>query len=230
MKILSTNVYVGPNLYANFPVIRHIIDIGILEGWPSVKLGEGFINGLIEALPGIEKHGCSYGTEGGFVKRLREDEGTWIGHIWEHVTLEIQTVAGSDTSFGRTRSEGKPGIYRMVFEYHQREVGLEAALLARRLLISLLPEHIQNQLEVKIDDDFDFQEQLVRFIKFAQSKEFGPSTGALVKAATKRGIPYMRLNEGSLVQFGHGKYQKRIQATVTSQTTQIAVDIACDKE
>lgn len=230
MKILSTNIYVGPNLYANFPVIRHVIDLGVLENWPSAKIGEAFIDGLVQALPGLEEHGCSYREKGGFVRRLREGEGTWMGHIWEHVTLEIQSLAGIDVGFGRTRSTGEPAQYSMVYEYKQRDVGLEAAGLARDLLISLLPKEIQNEVDTKVVEGFNFAEEAVDFIRFAQSKEFGPSTGALVKAAEERNIPWLRLNEHSLVQFGHGKYQKRIQATITSETKHISVEIACNKK
>ena len=122
MKITSTNVYVGPNVFALFPVIRHVIDIGVLEEHPSVVLGEDFINGLVEALPSLEEHGCSYGVDGGFLRRLREDEGTWIGHIWEHVVLELQSLAGSDVTFGKTRGTGELGQYNMVYEYRQREM------------------------------------------------------------------------------------------------------------
>ncbi len=229
MEIISTNVYQGPNLYANFPVIRHVIDLGELEGWPSVKLGDAFIERLISALPGLYEHGCSYREKGGFVRRLKEGEGTWMGHIWEHVAIELQDIAGSDVSFGRTRSTGDHGQYNMVFEYKQKDVGLRASRLAKDLLLSLLPEALKEKLNVS-NDDFDFEEEKIRFIKFAQSKEFGPSTGSLVDAATKRDIPYIRLNEHSLVQFGHGKYQKRIQATITSETKHIAVEISCDKE
>ena len=119
MKIIGTNVYRGPNLYAHFPVIRHQVDLGVLEDWPSAKLGEAFIDGLLAALPGLAEHGCSYRTEGGFVRRLREDEGTWLGHVWEHLILELQGIAGSDVTFGRTRSiEGSPGCYNVVFQYH----------------------------------------------------------------------------------------------------------------
>lgn len=107
MKILSTNVYVGPNIYANFPVIRHEIDLGVLENWPSAKIGNKFIDQLVESLPGLQEHGCSYREKGGFIRRLREDEGTWMGHIWEHVILELQSMAGSDVTFGRTRSTVK---------------------------------------------------------------------------------------------------------------------------
>ncbi len=230
MKILSTNVYVGPSIYAHFPVIRHVVDLGVLEEYPSVKLGSGFIDGLITALPGLTEHGCSYGEPGGFIRRLKEDEGTWMAHIWEHVTLELQGMAGTDVTFGKTRSTETPGQYNMVFQYQQKDVGLEAAELARNLLISLLSEEIQDQLDTKVEKDFDFTQELSDFIRYAQKKEFGPSTASLVDAAVARGIPWLRLNEYSLVQFGHGKYQQRIQATITSQTKHIAVEISCDKE
>lgn len=230
MKMLSSNVYVGPNVYAHFPVIRHIVDIGILEKYPSVKLGTEFIDGLISNLPSLDQHGCSYGEPGGFIRRLKEDEGTWIAHIWEHVTLELQCVAGTEVTFGKTRTTGTAGEYNMVFQYKQRDVGLEAAILARKLLISLMPENIKDQLQTTIEDDFDFQQEMADFIRFAQRKQFGPSTQSLVDAAEKRDIPWLRLNEYSLVQFGHGKYQQRIQATITSETKHIAVEISCDKE
>ena len=230
MKIISTNVYVGPNVFALFPVIRHVIDIGILENYPSVTLGDQFINGLVEAIPTLDEHGCSYGEPGGFLRRLREDEGTWMGHIWEHVILELQSLAGSDVTFGKTRGNGETGQYNMVYEYGQRDVGLEAGKLGRDLLISLLPSDLKAQLGTEVDEDFDFASELHSFIRFAQRKEFGPSTGSLVQAAEARNIPWIRLNKYSLVQFGHGKHQQRIQATITSQTNHIAVEISCDKE
>ena len=230
MKIISSNVYVGPNVYAHFPVIRHVVDIGILEQYSSVMLGEDFIEGLIKALPSLQEHGCSYGVAGGFIRRLKEDEGTWIAHIWEHVALELQCIEGVEVTFGKTRGNGCEGQYNMVFEYKQRDVGLEAADLARKLLISLMPADIQAQVETKVESDFDFEQELSDFIRFAQRKEFGPSTQSLVDAAIERNIPWLRLNQYSLVQFGHGKYQERIQATITSQTGHIAVEISCDKE
>ncbi|KAA9131579.1 cyanophycin synthetase [Marinihelvus fidelis] len=232
MKILATNVYVGPNQYAHFPVIRHQVDIGVLEQWPSAKLGPAFIDALVDALPGLAGHGCSYGEPGGFLRRLREDDGTWMAHTWEHATIELQNMAGSDVSFGRTRSIGDvdSGQYNMVFEYHQRDVGLEAARIARQLLLSLLPADLREALSDYVDGDFDFDEERDDFIRFAQRKELGPSTASLVRAAEERDIPWLRLNEYSLVQFGHGKYQQRIQATITSKTPHIAVEISCDKE
>ncbi|MFT4531971.1 MAG: cyanophycin synthetase [Thalassolituus oleivorans] len=230
MKILSSNVFVGPNVYASFPVIRHEINIGALEDWPSVKLGDGFINGLIEALPSLQEHGCSYREEGGFLRRLKEDEGTWIGHIWEHVALELQNIAGSPVSFGRTRGTGEDACYNVVYQYKQRDVGIAAGELGLRLLTHLMPSEVQQAIGADIDDDFDFADEMNGFVRMAQKKEFGPSTGSLVKAAEDRDIPWLRLNEYSLVQFGHGKYQQRIQATITSETKHIAVEISCDKE
>ena len=109
MKIESTNVYVGPNMFARFPVIRHVLDLGELEHWPTVRLGGSFIEPLLATLPGLHEHGCSFREPGGFVLRLVEAEGTWMGHVMEHVALELQNVAGSDVTFGRTRSiEGRP--------------------------------------------------------------------------------------------------------------------------
>jgi len=230
MKILATNVFMGPSLYAHFPVIRHQVDIGILEDWPSVKLGPGFTDGLMDALPGLAEHSCSYDEAGGFLRRLREDEGTWMAHIWEHAAIELQNMAGSDVSFGKTRGMGPDGHYNMVFEYKQRDVGLEAARISRQLLMSLLPERIRDELESEIDSDFSFEQERDDFIRFAQRKELGPSTGSLVKAAAEREIPFLRLNKYSLVQFGHGRFQQRIQATITSKTPHIAVEISCDKE
>ena len=230
MKITETKVYVGPSIYANFPVIQMQLDIGVLLDWPSVKCGKEFTDGLQNALPSLAEHGCSYREPGGFLRRLTEDDGTWMGHIMEHVALEIQNIAGSGVSFGRTRSTGEPGMYNMVYAYKQRDAGLEAGHLALRLLMHLLPEHLQQKIDHPIDNTFDFESELQNFVLQAQKREFGPSTQSLVDAAIARNIPWIRLNKYSLVQFGHGKYQKRIQATVTTNTNIIATSIASDKE
>ena len=229
MKIVSTNVYVGPNIYAHFPVIRHVLDLGVLEEWPTGRLGTQFVDGLLAALPGLDEHGCSYRRPGGFVRRLREDEGTWLGHVLEHVALEMQDIAGSPVTFGRTRSiDGKPGHYNMVFEYLDAEVGRAACRLGLDLLNHLLPEEVKPEDAPKAD--WDFPEARDRFIRYAQQRAFGPSTQSLVNAAEERRIPWIRLNRQSLVQFGHGKYQQRIQATTTGKTSNIAVELASDKE
>ncbi|MFT6015783.1 MAG: cyanophycin synthetase [Candidatus Azotimanducaceae bacterium] len=229
MKILSTNVYVGPNIYAHFPVICHVMDLGELESWPTVKLGDDFTDTLIEYLPGLKEHGCSYREPGGFVRRLKEDEGTWLGHVMEHVAIELQNIAGSPVTFGRTRSvDDEPGHYTMVFEYLDAEVGLEAGRLALETLHSLLPAELKPKNAP--GSVWDFQTARDEFIRYAQQRALGPSTASLVKAAEDRDIPWIRLNNQSLVQFGHGRYQQRIQATTTGKTSNIAVELAADKE
>ncbi len=230
MKILDRSVYLGPSLYAHFPVIRLTLDLGELEEWPSVRLGEAFIDSLLEAMPGLHQHGCSYREEGGFVRRLREDEGTWLGHIFEHAVIELQQMAGTDVTFGKTRGNGHYGQYDMVYQYEQEEVGLEAADVAMRLLFDLLPDEARTEAGISREEGFDWEEERDRFIRFSQRRQLGPSTASLVKAAEERGVPWLRLNRYSLVQLGHGKHQKRIQATITSETKHIGVEIAGDKE
>ena len=229
MRIESTNVYVGPSVFARFPVIRHVLDLGPLEDWPTSRLGEDYIQSLLTLLPGLHEHGCSYREPGGFVRRMREDEGTWLGHVMEHVAIELQNVAGSNVTYGRTRSiDGRPGFYNMVFQYKDETVGREASALALQLLHSLLPAEIKPGDAP--GDDWNFADERDRFIRYAQRREFGPSTASLVKAAEDRGIPWLRLNRYSLVQFGQGRYQQRIQATTTGRTSNIAVELASDKE
>ena len=228
MRILNRNVYVGPSQYAKFPVIRLELDLGALEQWPTAKLGAGFIDGLLDALPGLAEHGCSYREPGGFVRRMREGEGTWLGHVLEHVAIELQNIAGEDVTFGKTRgiSEDRPGVYSVVYEYAQREEGIAAGELALKLLDSLLPP----ELRTATGDGWNWEDERDGFIRYAQRRALGPSTASLVRAAEQRGIPWLRLNDQSLVQLGHGKYQQRIQATVSSRTPHIAVELAGDKE
>jgi len=228
MRILDRSVFVGPSLYAHFPVIRLELDLGVLEEWPSARLGDAFIDGLLQALPGLAEHGCSYGEPGGFVRRLREDEGTWLGHVLEHVAIELQNVAGEQVTFGKTRGTGKSGVYSVVYEYIQREEGIEAGELAMRLLTSLLPTSLQTAR--LLPEDWDWPTARDEFIRYAQRRALGPSTASLVHAAEARGIPWLRLNSQSLVQLGYGKYQQRIQATITGKTSHIAVELASDKE
>jgi cyanophycin synthetase len=228
MNVLDTSVYLGPSLYAHFPVIRMTVDLGALEAWPSGRLGAAFHGPLLEALPGLKEHGCSYEVPGGFVRRLTEGEGTWLGHVLEHVAIELQNAAGARVTFGKTRSAGAPGHYHVVYEYEQAQVGLTAGRLGLALLHSLLPAELK--AGVAAPEEFDFAQERDEFIKYAQRRALGPSTAALVQAASARDIPFLRLNEHSLVQFGHGRYQRRIQATITSETRHIAVEIASDKE
>ena len=228
MRILDTSVYLGPSLYAHFPVIRLTVDLGELEQWPTARLGPEFQQRLVEWLPGLREHGCSHGEPGGFLRRVNEGEGTWLGHVLEHVAIELQAAAGADVSFGKTRSAGPPGRYHVVYEYDHAAVGQDAGRLALAAILAMLPDELRASEGGEVE--FDFTRRRDSFIRFAQQHDLGPSTASLVKAAQDRGIPYIRLNEHSLVQFGHGKWQRRIQATITSETRHIAVEIASDKE
>jgi cyanophycin synthetase len=228
MQILDRRVFVGPSIYAHFPVIRLEVDLGELEQWPTARLGGAFIDTLVERLPGLQEHGCSYGEPGGFIRRMREDDGTWVGHVLEHVAIELQNVAGEDVTFGKTREiGGRPGIYDVVFEYEQADVGNEAADLALALVHSLLPPSLQPATHPA---DWNWDAARDEFIRYAQRRALGPSTASLVREAQRRDIPWIRLNQFSLIQLGYGRYQKRIQATVTSSTPHIAVELASDKE
>ncbi|MBK8059290.1 MAG: cyanophycin synthetase [Gemmatimonadetes bacterium] len=228
MRISDRRTFVGPSIYAHFPVIRLEVDLGDVEHWPTMRLGQGFIDALVERLPGLHEHGCSYGEAGGFIRRMSEDEGTWLGHVLEHVAIELQNIAGEDVTFGKTRSiDDRPGVYDVVFEYEQAEVGNEAADLALALLHSLLPTELRPR---DFDAAWNWETARDEYIRYAQRRALGPSTASIVHEAARRGIPWIRLNDFSLIQLGYGKYQKRIQATVTSQTSHIAVELASDKE
>jgi cyanophycin synthetase len=228
MKILDRSVYVGPSLYAHFPVIRLDLDLGQLEGWPTGRLGEAFLRPLFTLLPGLEEHGCSYGEPGGFRRRCQEGEGTWLGHVLEHIAIELQQAAGEPVTFGKTRSADQPGTYTVVYQYEQADVGIEAGNLALSLIAALLPEAIRPSGAVP--ETFQVEKELEDFIRYAQRRHLGPSTAALARTAEARGIPWIRLNQHSLIQFGHGVHQQRIQATITSRTPHIAVELASDKE
>jgi cyanophycin synthetase len=159
---------------------------------------------------------------------MREDEGTWLGHVLEHVAIELQNVAGEEVTFGKTRSTDRPGIYTVVYEYAQKEEGNPAGELALRLLASRFPAPLRPRGSV--EEDWNWPEARDAFIRYAQRRALGPSTASLVRAAEERGIPWLRLNDQSLIQLGHGKYQQRVQATVTGRTPHIAVELASDKE
>jgi cyanophycin synthetase len=224
MKILDTRVYRGPNLYALRKVIRLKVDLGELEDFPTAKL-PGFSDRLLAAIPTLQQHTCSYGEPGGFVRRMTEDEGTWMGHVLEHVAIELQCLAGTPVRYGKTRSHDLPrGQYHVIFSYDEEVVGLEAAEVGLRLIRHLLPPEREAHLA-----EYDFQQDLEDLVRLAQRRAFGPSTAALVRAAEERDMPWIRLNDRSLVQLGHGRYQRRIQATVTSETRHTAVEIASDK-
>ena len=217
LKILEIHVFRGPNYWSYEPCIRMLVDLGSLEHWPSNTL-KGFNEGLLEMLPGLRDHSCSLGRPGGFVERL--EDGTWLGHVAEHVALQLQRETGTHIPRGKTRSAGQTGQYNVIYGYGEESVGLAAGKLAVRLVNHL----------VEPDPNFDFLVELEDLIRLSEERAFGPSTQALVDEAAIRDIPWIRLNEASLVQLGLGRYQKRIRATMTSLTGALAVDIAGDKK
>lgn len=227
MKILDTRVYRGPNYWLYKPAINMTVDLEELEAYPTHLLGD-FVDRLLALVPSLDDHHCSLGRPGGFVERLRD--GTWLGHVMEHLALELQCLAGTYVTQGKTRGTGQDGQYFVIFQYGQEDVGIEAANLALRLIQFLLPENLPSAMPAAERATFDLVREKEDLARMAVRLAFGPSTASLVKAAEERGIPWLRLNEHSLVQFGHGKYQKRIQATITSQTSHIGVEVAQDKQ
>ncbi len=223
MKLLETRVYRGPSPYGYRPVIRLMLDLEELEQHPSNTL-PGFVERLIADIPTLEEHGCSYGERGGFLRRLHD--GTWFGHITEHVAIELQCLAGTPVTYGKTRSAGRDGLYHVIYSYEDEQVGRRAGDLALRYLRGLLPAGFADRQEPGVN----LKEELDELSRFAERVALGPSTRSLVEEAKRRGIPTMRLNERSLVQLGWGIHQQRIQATVTSRTHHIAVEIAQDKQ
>ncbi len=225
MKVLETRIYRGPNLYALWPVIRLRLDLGELEWFPTAKL-PGFSERLVKLIPTLSDHTCSYGEPGGFVRRLNEDDGTWLGHVMEHVAIELQCLAGTPVTFGKTRGHGlPPGQYHVVYSFDDEAVGLAAGNLAMRLIHHLLPE----RMEAHDPAHLDFPAELDALVQLARSRALDPATAALVKAAEERGIPWARLDDKSLVALGHGRFQRCVQAGLTCQTSHLAVEIASNK-
>ena len=217
MKIVEIKVLRGPNYWSirRPKLIQMKVDLEELEEIPT-NLVPGFRENIEKLMPSLYEHRCSEGVAGGFFTRVTE--GTWMGHVIEHVALELQTLAGMDTGFGRTRGAGKKGEYYVVFDYMEEEAGVYAAKASFELVKVLIAGQVPD-LSVPI--------QQLREIR--ENTRLGPSTGSIVEEAVKRGIPYIRLNKQSLVQLGYGIHQKRIRATIASSTSCIAVDIAGDK-
>ncbi|MFT3772043.1 MAG: cyanophycin synthetase [Minicystis sp.] len=223
MKLEETRVYRGPSSYGYRPVIRLTLDLQELEQYPSDKI-PGFVDRLLADIPTLDEHGCSYGERGGFIRRLQE--GTWFGHIAEHVALELQCLAGTPVTYGKTRGAGREGVYHVIYSYEEEQVGRRAGDLALRYLRSILPAGFAAHLAPGVD----LKDELEQLVRLAERVALGPSTRSLVEEAKRRNIPTLRLNDQSLVQLGWGVHQQRIQATVTSRTRHIAVEIAQDKQ
>jgi len=218
MKIIDIRAMRGPNYWSirRHKLIVMKLDLQELEEKPTNHI-PGFLERLKAMFPTMYEHRCSEDHEGGFFDRVQE--GTWMGHVIEHIALEIQTLAGMDCGFGRTRGTGEQGVYSVVFSYMEEKVGIFSAKSAVRIAQALID-----------GTDYDLAADIQTMRELREEERLGPSTGSIVEEAQSRGIPWIRLNRHSLVMLGYGVNQKRIQATVTSQTSSIAVEIACDKE
>ena len=219
MKIDEIKILRGPNYWSvrRPKLIQMKLDLEDMEQRPTNSI-PGFLDRLKELVPSMYSHRCSVGKPGGFFERV--EEGTWMGHVIEHMALELQTLAGMDCGFGRTRSTGtKSGEYYVVFNYMEEDAGLYAARAAVRITQALAD-----------GQPYNLEEDIQQLREIREDTRLGPSTGCIVEEAAKKGIPFIRLNKQSLVQLGYGIYQKRIRATIASTTSNIAVDIACNKE
>jgi cyanophycin synthetase len=216
MRIVDIYALSGPNVYTHQPALVMKLHLEDLTGKESYDV-PGFIDRLLALLPGIRKHYCAKGAEGGFLERLRE--GTWFGHVVEHVALELTTLAGVDSVHGKTRSAGEPGLFNVIIE-HKAEKGTERLM---RVAVSLVDALVKGESYALDDEVAEARRVIAR-------TELGPSARAIVEAASRRGIPWLRLDDQSLVQLGYGKNRRLVAAAMTSQTSVIAADIASNKD
>jgi len=218
MKILKIQALRGPNIWSvqRKKLIQMRLDLEEMEQFPTNKI-EGFRERIEAMFPNMIEHRCSEGTRGGFFSRI--ERGTWMGHVIEHIALEIQTLAGMETGFGRTRETKTPGVYNVVFSYTEENVGLFAAESAVAIAEALIA-----------GKPYDVDADIQKMREIRERVRLGPSTGSIVDEAVARDIPWIRLGTNSLVQLGYGVNQMRFQATITCKTSNIAVDIACNKE
>ena len=218
MKILKIQALRGPNIWSvqRKKLIQMRLDLEDMELSPTNKI-EGFRERIEKMFPTMIEHRCSEGERGGFFSRI--ERGTWMGHVIEHIALEIQTLAGMETGFGRTRETKTPGIYNVVFSYTEENVGMFAAESAVSIAEALIA-----------GTSYDLNADIQKMREIRENVRLGPSTGSIVEEAVARDIPWIRLGTNSLVQLGYGINQMRFQATITCKTSSIAVDIACNKE
>jgi cyanophycin synthetase len=218
MKIIEIKTLRGPNYWSNYrkKLIVMKLDLEELEELPTNKI-DGFLERLETLIPSMFTHRCSTNHEGGFFERVQE--GTWMGHVIEHIALEIQSLAGMECGYGRTRGTGKHGVYNVVFSYMEEKVGVYAAKASVNIAEALYH-----------NTPYDIQADIKTMREMREQERFGPSTGSIVDEAIARNIPYIRLNGQSLVQLGYGKNQVRFRATMTDKTSSIAVDLAGNKD
>ena len=218
MKILKIQALRGPNIWSvrRKKLIQMRLDLEDLEQRPTNTI-DGFRERIEKMFPTMYEHRCSEGVPGGFFSRV--ERGTWMGHVIEHIALEIQTLAGMETGFGRTRETKEAGVYNVVFSYIEESVGEYAAEASVRIAEALIS-----------GEEYDLEADIQKMREIRERVRLGPSTGSIVEEAVARDIPWIRMGTNSLVQLGYGINQMRFQATITCQTSHIAVDIACDKE
>ena len=218
MKIIKVQALSGPNIWSiqRKKLIQMRLDLEEIEQFPTNKI-DGFRERIEAMLPTMIEHRCSEGCRGGFFSRV--ESGTWMGHVIEHIALEIQSLAGMETGFGRTRETKTPGTYNVVFSYTEENVGLFAAESSVAIAEALIAGR-----------EYDVDADLQKMREIRERVRLGPSTGSIVEEAVSRNIPWIRLGTNSLVQLGYGINQMRFQATITCKTSSIAVDIACNKE
>ena len=218
MKILGIQVLKGPNIWSvnRRKLIQMRLDLEDLEQRPTNKI-DGFRDRIEKLIPSLYTHRCSPGYQGGFFERV--EMGTWMGHVIEHIALELQSLAGMETGFGRTRETKTSGIYNVVFSYIEETVGVYAAEASVRIAEQLIT-----------GEDYDIENDIMTMKKMRERERFGPSTASIVEEAVARKIPFIRLNKSSLVQLGYGVNQVRFRATMTAKTSSIAVDLAGNKD
>ncbi|MBD2306655.1 cyanophycin synthetase [Chroococcidiopsis sp. FACHB-1243] len=221
MRILKIQTLRGPNYWSirRHKLILMRFDLEELAEQPTNQI-PGFYEGLVETLPSLESHFCSPGCRGGFLMRVRE--GTMMGHVVEHVALELQELAGMSVGFGRTRETSTPGVYQVVFDYEDEQAGRYAGRAAVRMCQSIVEQGRYPQAE--LDQDLQDLKELYR------DAALGPSTEAIIEEAAAKGIPWMNLGARFLIQLGYGANQKRVQATMSDRTGILGVELACDKE
>lgn len=215
MRILEQRALRGPNRWSRFPTAYMKLDLEGFADRPTTSF-QGFTDLLMNLLPSLYEHRCGVGRVGGFKSRMVE--GTWLGHVVEHVAIELQCLAGMEVGFGKTRETSSPGVYHVVYRYRDERAGIEAGLQAVRIVEAATQ-----------GESLDIEPILQRLRNIREESMLGPSTRSIVEAAAARDIPSLRLNEASLVQLGWGAEQRRIQATMTGGTSALAVEIADDK-
>ncbi len=206
----------GPSIWAHFPVIELLLDLGEIKDTSSEEI-PGFNDRLKSWLPSLIEHRCSVGERGGFFQRL--DRGTYMAHCLEHVALELQTLAGTPVGYGKARETDEDGVYKVAIRYQEEPLGLAAIAVARDLLLAAIHDH-----------PFDVAGELERLRDLCHEVRLGPSTRAIAAAARARGIPVRRLGSENLLQLGWGGRQRRAWTAETDRTSAIAESIAQDKD